>query len=73
MAKPKETEAWGRATARKRYAEGGEVEVNMSENGAPVEQESESPLEPPAADRTAEIDEFISRVMRDQIKKMGSD
>jgi len=64
--KPKELEAWGRATARKRYAEGGEVEVNMSE----PEPETESPLEVPAADRSAEVDEFISRVMRDQIKKM---
>lgn len=58
MAKPKETEAWGRATARKRYADGGEVE---------------SPIEPVPADRTAEIDEFISRVMQDQIKKMEND
>jgi len=70
MKKPKELEAWGRTTARKRYAEGGEVEVNMSDQGG---QDTESPLEPLPADRTAEIDEFISRVMRDQIKKMESD
>lgn len=62
MAKPKETEAWGRATARKRYADGGEVEIN-----------TESPIEPQPANRTAEIDEFISQVMRDQIKKMQDD
>ncbi len=64
MAKPKELEAWGREKARKRYADGGEVEVNM---------EGDSPLSTQPVDRAAEVDEFISRVMRDQIKKMEDD
>lgn len=68
MKKPSGLEAWGRSTARKRYAEGGEVEVNVSDQGG-----EESPLEAQPADRAAEVDEFISRVMRDQIKKMGDD
>lgn len=67
MKRPKELEAWGRATARKRYAEGGEVDDGMSEES------TESPLEKQPTDRAAEVDEFISKVMRDQIKKMGND
>lgn len=59
MAKTKDLESWGRTTARKRYAAGGEVddtEINIEEQ-AP-------------ANRSDEIDSFISEVMRDQIKKM---
>lgn len=67
MKKPKELEAWGRETARKRYAEGGEVEISVPEG------EAETPLETQPSDRAAEVDEFISRVMRDQIKKMEND
>lgn len=64
MAKPKGLEAWGRAKARERYAAGGDVEDMPS---------SDSELEPQSADRSAEVDEFISRVMQDQIKKMEKD
>lgn len=64
MAKAKNMESWGRETARKRYAHGGEVEVNTG---------SDSPIEAEPASRTAEIDEFISQVMQDQIKKMKDD
>lgn len=65
MKKPKELESWGRSTARKRYAGGGEVEISVPEE--------DTPLEAQPANRAAEVDEFISRVMRDQIKKMESD
>lgn len=74
MAKPKNMEAWGRDTARQRYgrfAGGGEVE-SPAEDAAPNE-EPESPLAAQPADRAAEVDEFISRVMRDQIKKMENE
>ena len=57
-------ESWGRSTARKRYADGGEVEINAEE------QVPGSAIQTQPADRAAEVDEFISRVMRDQIKKM---
>jgi len=67
MAKTKGIEAWGRDAARKRYASGGDVEVNVEpEGGSPI-------LEPQPADRASEVDEFISRVMQDQIKKMKDD
>lgn len=66
MAKAKGIEAWGRDAARKRYAPGGGVEVNVEPEGAPI-------LEEQPADRAAEVDEFISRVMQDQIKKMEDD
>jgi hypothetical protein len=66
MAKAKNMESWGREAARRRYAEGGEVEINA----APTE---ETPIEAQPNDRAAEVDEFISRVMQDQIKKMEDD
>lgn len=58
MKRPKELEAWGRSKARARYAVGGEVESGEL-----------LPAQP--ADRTAEIDAFISAVMQDQLKKMN--
>jgi hypothetical protein len=62
--KPKSIDGWGRSKAKERYgyAEGGEVE-SPAEDAAPGE-------EPEPSDRSAEVDEFISRVMQDQIKKM---
>lgn len=61
MKRPKELEAWGRSKARQRYAAGGDV--------LPAQQEELLPTQ--SADRNAEIDNFISAVMRDQIKKMN--
>lgn len=71
MAKAKNMEAWGRATARSRYAAGGEIEGG-AEDMAPNE-ESDVPSTAQSPDRAAEVDEFISRVMQDQIKKMEKD
>ena len=67
MAKAENAGVWGRETARKRYADGGGVEVSADE------QVVDSPLREEPADRSAEVDEFISRVMRDQIRKMEND
>lgn len=63
MAKTKDLEAWGRAKAKSRYADGGGTEI--SEQGG---SEEEAPV-----DRPSEIDAFISEVMRDQINKMRKD
>lgn len=59
-------ESWGRDAARRRYADGGNVEVNTDD------QPTDSPLQEQPANRADEVDEFISKVMRDQIKKMDS-
>ncbi len=67
MAKPKNMESWGRETARKRYAEGGEIE-SPAEDAAPDEEPETSEEQP--IDRASAVDEFIKRVMQDQIKKM---
>lgn len=64
MAKTKDLEAWGRSTARKRYAEGG---------GTDISEQSAGPDDEAPADRPSEIDAFISEVMRKQISKMRED